>query len=315
MLENSSQDQTPLKIKIKVTNEVKRNVFNKNVSMKDEYVEDDIYASDDEDKIVSKSKNKRGTRNKAKTRKVSTRSKIKKPEEDEMSLYGDEDAHTQAYYAATNMWKRLDEYFEEITPEDINFLSKDISENDSLYIIPKLGQNWRLQRRNHLNTSDYPRTFQQKLLAAIIEDASSSNFWSMQALNGGGPANNPHTPTSNNITDDKEELEFIENYIKESLKSIGLLDENSAQGSMDSGSQSDNEDDEICQELKTLQQKLKTIVEENRSMSNLIISQVDEVNQRRRKRKERRDVLLKEDAQNVQIVKNYLKNKRKRAKQ
>lgn len=312
MLENSSQDQTPLKIKIKVTDEVKRNVFNKNVAMKDEYIEDDVYASDDDDKNTSKAKNKRGSRTKAKTRKVSTRSKIKKPEEDEMSLYGDEDAHSQAYYAAVNMWKRLEDYFEEITAEDINFLSKDISETDSLYSIPKLGQSWRLQRRNHMNASDYPRSYQQKLLAAIIDDNSSSNFWSVNSMINGSPSTNPH---GNHSSDDKDEVEFIENYIKETLRSIGLLDDNVGIGTTESPSQSDNEEDEICQELKKLQQRLKEVVKENRVISHKIISKVDEVNSRRKRIREKRDQLLKEDSQCVTIVKNYLKNKRKRAKQ
>lgn len=323
---SNQNTQTPLLIKIKVPNNIKfsSSPTNSNKSMpveeetptpsknknirkykkhrdtvehKDEYIEEDAYMSDEEEKKTSRTKNKNRNRNKNK-RNINTRSRPKKNEEEE-SLYGDEDQHTQAYYASIAMWKKVEECFEVLTQDDINFLNISISPDDDIFKIPKLGPSWKIQRKSEIYSREYPKTYLQKMLAAMVDDRSQHS-------------------------EKKEELEFIENYIKQSLLSLGLLDDQSL--NMDhvqtnngtivqdniNGEMSDNEDDEITIELKKLQDRLRAVVEENKMRKEKLLLKVDQENEMRKISKTKRERILKEEAHYSQIVKSYIRSKKKK---
>lgn len=322
---SNQNTQTPLLIKIKVPNNIKISTSptnklmqieeepttpskNKNIrkykkhknnleSNKDEYIEEDAYFSDEEEKKTSRTKNKNRTRNKNK-RNINTRSRPRKNEEEE-SLYGDEDQHTQAYYAAIAMWKKVEECFEVFTQDDYNFLNLSLSYDDDIFKIPKLGTSWRIQRRSEIYSREYPKTYLQKMLAAMIDDRSQHS-------------------------EKKEELEFIENYIKQSLISLGLLDDQTL--SMDhlqmnngpmmqdniNGEKNDSEDDEICLELKKLQEKLRAVVEENRKIKEKLLQRIDEENELRKIAKAKKEKMSKEETHYTQILKSYSRSKKKK---
>lgn len=326
---SQQNNTTPLLIKIKVPNNIKltntanntnksmvveedtTTSKNKNVrkykkhknnidSAKDDYIEEDVYLTDeDEEKTPTRTKNKRSNRTKLnKTRNVNTRSRPKKVNEEEESLYGDEDLHTQAYYASIAMWKRVEECFDPFTDEDYEFLTYNTPLDSEWFEVPKLGTSWKVQKRSEQYQKEFPKTYFAKVMAAKIDDRSQQ----------------PRTPEK------KEELEFLENYIHQTLLSLGLLDDisssqNGTQVSQNGVMISENEsseDDEICVELKKLQEQLREIIEVNRKRKEKLLAMFDEENEWRKRAKEKRERILKEDSHHCQVVKSYTRSKKKK---
>eukprot|EP01130_Rhizamoeba_saxonica_P010524 TRINITY_DN4315_c0_g1_i5.p1 TRINITY_DN4315_c0_g1~~TRINITY_DN4315_c0_g1_i5.p1 ORF type:complete len:388 (-),score=108.48 TRINITY_DN4315_c0_g1_i5:77-1240(-) len=232
------------------------------------------------------------------------------------------------HYANTmTFWKEMEKYFCNITEEDIEFCSPDNYTNikDSpLLDIPELGKHYSLiwedegyslernSRRTRSGNTTYVPHAQEpiaclditaRLLSALVEDGAPS----VKDSRRGKRNRSSKAPI---ITSDPKTLAKIEQNLRNQLKSFQLINDSM---SFNIPEKRAEESDQLCVELKNLQEELVKIVNINNSRKESYHHKLVLCREEQLKTREKTEELLAKEKELAQLYQNISK-KRKRKK-
>eukprot|EP01122_Echinamoeba_exundans_P007557 TRINITY_DN234_c0_g1_i3.p1 TRINITY_DN234_c0_g1~~TRINITY_DN234_c0_g1_i3.p1 ORF type:complete len:400 (+),score=104.34 TRINITY_DN234_c0_g1_i3:447-1646(+) len=270
--------------------------------------EDDAYGSDSEEgKKKPSKKNNNSKKNKPKAR--NTRNKPPKDNavtDYDMSLLDDGD-HSAGYAFAATLWENVKAYFLDLTPDDVESIAPRESLNDNLMSIPRLGVHWTLssvdasgrpnpRRVGSLDQStdammggglpfdltDRPETLSSRILAALIEDhpvpADVFTIDDMDLNQQGDMGGDLPQEADANL----QQQELVDQRVRYELRAVGLMEDTEM-------SENPREDDEICAELRQLQQQLRQQIATNNKLKAKLHDKVAAAMEQRKEQKKRRD--------------------------
>jgi len=274
-------------------------------------------------KIIAKHK-KEGIDHKKKMQKKPTeKASQNSSEEDEEDKENDEiNEKPNPHYvhqAQSAFWPSLHPYLRYITEDDLVYLMpRQIKPNDSAFIIPPPGSQSDTNEHKHKVTTANGSIDEDidgltdiaccgdltsRILSALIEeklllstqDINTFDKNEIDEIPYGQPPTSDYSPSN---------MANLEDRIKLELKSIGLFEEVNPIEPIITESKPATEDDEICNELKSLQTKLKEQIQQNNdNLSKLYSLAIKRMAEQEQEREEK--------AVTYELERTYLKHKKK----
>ncbi|XP_049850614.1 uncharacterized protein LOC126323273 [Schistocerca gregaria] len=289
---------------------------------------------DQDDNNQQKSKKSRNRKLKRST----TRNKMRVGKED--GFVGEDGAHDAGYIAARNIWKTVESYFLDFNEEDLKFCTiQTLNSCEEYFTIPPLGtkkpadnkpgqnNDTVLNSSTKLGTTsetDVNCNFTSRLISALIEELTFTPPI-LQLLNV-IPRSDSKQPPYTHVHDhpfgvfSAQELDFVEQRVKKELVALDLFKDNAspcppeAQNPKEQAAELplETDEDDVVKELKRLQAELKSQILVNNEIKEKLRKTVEASSESRRKAREEKDALSKQENFYVQQLKQIMKNKKKK---